>query len=313
MKSSDMQQKSSNERCIFCGKSKEEFDKNNDWSEEHIIPNALGNESLKIYNVCKKCNSGLGTYVDNYFVNHMFLKIIRENLGLKGQNGKIPNAFREGKDKDGNRIRVDENYQPTIVPRIERHGNTERIVASSKAEIKKMLQKKLIRMDKSEQEITDILNKVDQTKSLFSQPEIHYDITIEFHRFFLEALKIAFEYAIYKFGSDYLKDSRAIEIQQYLKNAIDGKMKKECVGLSGVSFIQGEVLKEALKKIKWNCHMIMIHPDSENKLIVEVILFMEAALSFSVLISNDASQFYNSSKDELVDIIEIKQSTKGKP
>ncbi|WP_144092925.1 hypothetical protein [Blautia luti] len=59
--------------------------------------------------------------------------------------------------------------------------------------------------------------------------------------------------------------------------------------------------------------MIMIHPDSENKLIVEVILFMEAALSFSVLISNDASQFYNSSKDELVDIIEIKQNTKGKP
>ena len=58
--------------------------------------------------------------------------------------------------------------------------------------------------------------------------------------------------------------------------------------------------------------MIMIHPDSENKLIVEVILFMEAVLSFSVLISNDASQFYNSSKDELVDIIEIKQSTKGK-
>lgn len=57
----------------------------------------------------------------------------------------------------------------------------------------------------------------------------------------------------------------------------------------------------------------MIHPDSENKLIVEVILFMEAALSFSVLISNDASQFYNSSKDELVDIIEIKQNTKGKP
>ena len=51
--------------------------------------------------------------------------------------------------------------------------------------------------------------------------------------------------------------------------------------------------------------MIMIHPDSENKLIVEVILFMEAALSFSVLISN-------SSKDELFDIIEIKQNTKGK-
>lgn len=57
-------------RCIFCGKSEDEFDSKNMWSDEHIIPECLGNSTLKINNVCKHCNSSLGTYVDNYFVNH---------------------------------------------------------------------------------------------------------------------------------------------------------------------------------------------------------------------------------------------------
>jgi hypothetical protein len=121
----------------------------------------------------------------------------------------------------------------------------------------------------------------------------------------LEALKIAFEYAVYKFGDNYLKDSRAIEIQEHLKNAIEGKMKKECTEFPGVSLLH-ERIRESLQSVcKLNCHMLMLHPDAENNLIAEVILFMEPALSFSVLVSNDAKQFYNS-KEALVDIIDIK-------
>jgi len=154
-------------KCIFCGETEKEFDKDNCWTEEHIIPEALGNETLKIYNVCKKCNSGLGTYVDNYFVNHMFLKIIRQSLGLKGQSGEIPNAFKEGTDKDGHRIRVDKNYHPILVPYIEQEDNKVTIVASSKDEAKKMIKKKLLRMNMPERRIQETLNKVDQTKDHF--------------------------------------------------------------------------------------------------------------------------------------------------
>ena len=50
-------QKYFNKKCIFCGKTEAEFDKHNCWTEEHIIPKALGNETLRIFNVCKKCNS----------------------------------------------------------------------------------------------------------------------------------------------------------------------------------------------------------------------------------------------------------------
>ena len=45
--------------CIICGQYRE-------CSLEHIIPKALGNETLKTYDVCKDCNSKLGDNVDSY-------------------------------------------------------------------------------------------------------------------------------------------------------------------------------------------------------------------------------------------------------
>ena len=286
-----MKIESKSNKCIFCGKTEAEFNKDNCWTEEHIIPKALGNESLKIFNVCKDCNSGLGTYIDSYFVNHVLLETIRQGLGLKGQSGKVPNAFKEGKDKDGNLIRIDKNYQPIVVPHIEENDNTVRIIASSKEEAKTMIKKKFSRMNFPEDKIREMLAKVDQTKSEFYKPTIRYDFTVEFNRFYLEAMKIAFEYAVYKLGDNYLEDSRAIEIRQYLKNAIDGKMKDECKNVSGVCCIQKE-MEQALEIARnLNCHMIIMHTDVENKLIVEVILFGEPSVSFGVLISEDAGKF----------------------
>lgn len=51
-------------KCIFCGQTEAEFINGNIWTEEHIIPEAFGNKTLKIYDICKECNSGLGAYVD---------------------------------------------------------------------------------------------------------------------------------------------------------------------------------------------------------------------------------------------------------
>lgn len=128
-------------KCIFCGKSEEDFDKNNCWTIEHIIPESLGNKTLKLQNVCKNCNSNLGTYVDNYFVNHRIVQMIRQQLKLKGKSGEIPNAFREGKGEDGHKIRVDNNFKPTVVPYIEQKESRIRVVASTKEEAKKMIEK----------------------------------------------------------------------------------------------------------------------------------------------------------------------------
>ena len=120
----------------------------------------------------------------------------------------------------------------------------------------------------------------------------------------MEAIKIAFEYAVYKLGDDYLKDSRAIEIQQLLKGAIDGKMKTECKNVPGVCLIYKELGKILETAKDLNYHMLMIYSDAENRLIATVILFMESSLSFGVLISEDASKFdiSNSSLTEIIDV-----------
>lgn len=109
-------------KCIICGEIKES-------TEEHIIPKSLGNNELKISCVCKECNSGLGANVDNYLVNHRFVQIIRQNLKLKGQSGQIPNPFKEGKDKEGNIIHVDNLFVPSVVPKVEQQGNRLRVSA----------------------------------------------------------------------------------------------------------------------------------------------------------------------------------------
>lgn len=289
-------------RCIFCGKSETEFDSKNCWTEEHIIPHSLGNETLKICNVCKKCNSGLGTYIDSYFVNHMIVKIIRQGLGLKSQSGEIPNAFKEGKDENGHRIRVDENFHLTTVPYYEQDGNRLRIVAPNEEEAKKIIKTKLLRMGFGEKDIQNALSMVEKTEIHSVCPEIRYDFTIEFNRFFAEALKIAYEYAIYKLGEAYLVDPRAQEIQQYLKSAIDGNMKKECIQPNGVNRLP-DCLGEIIKKVSGiNCHLLIIHRDAENKLVCDVILFMDPMLSYAVLLSDDASNYNISYEQDIVDI-----------
>lgn len=290
-------------KCIFCGLTESDFNQKNCWTVEHIIPEALGNKSLKINNVCKNCNSGLGANVDSYFVNHFFLKMIRQTLEIKGKSGEIPNAFKEGNDEEGRVIRVDGSFRTTYAPYVEKKGNKIKFSASSKEEIKKMIKKKLYRMNISENEIQIILKKVDQAKSHYTQPEVIYDASVNLSRFYLEALKIAFEYAIFKLGEGYLMDSRAIEIQQYLNCAINGGMKTECKEISGVCLIHTQIV-ETFKNAGKKCHMLVLHADAENRLIVEVILFMTPFLSFSVLVSNDASKlnFLGKSLIEIVDI-----------
>ena len=92
---------------------------------------------MKINNVCKHCNSNLGTYVDNYFVNHHFIKSKRQFLRLRSQNGNIPNAFQEGVTADGERIRMSADFVPSVVPLVKQEGNKLITHANSVAEARK--------------------------------------------------------------------------------------------------------------------------------------------------------------------------------
>lgn len=72
--------------CIIC------HSDNVESSDEHVIPEALGG-AFHIYNVCKSCNSKIGNTVDIKLIDHILMKICRENNNLTGKSGKLPSFF----------------------------------------------------------------------------------------------------------------------------------------------------------------------------------------------------------------------------
>jgi len=283
-------------RCIICGEYLE-------GTEEHIIPKSLGNQSLKTWSVCKQCNSGLGTYVDNYLVNHRLIQIIRQNLGLKGQSGQIPNPFKEGKDKNGQIIRVNDNFELTTVPKIEEENGKVRISAPTKEEAKKIALKKLKRSGLPDAEIQKVLEKIGEQESVIWQPEIEYDATVDFNLFYLAALKIAYEYAYCKLGDKYCwKDATAERIREVLYKSSRGDHSTK---YDKIMLIPSEMAACIRPATHLNCHLLFIHPDVQNQLIVEIILFMSPAFSYSVCVSEKAFDYCEELKYNDMEIVEI--------
>lgn len=283
-------------RCIICGEYLE-------CTEEHIIPKSLGNQSLKTWSVCKQCNSDLGTHVDNYLVNHRLIQIIRQNLGLKGQSGQIPNPFKEGKDKNGQIIRVNENFEPTTVSKVEESNGKVRISAPTKEEAQKIALKKLKRLGLPKEEIEKTLAKIIQQEPVVWQPEIQYDATVNFNLFFLAALKIAYEYSCYKLGDKYCwEDSTAKDIREILYNSSKGNYDKKY----GKIMLMPSEIAEAIKPAAHlNCHLLFIHPAVGNQLIVEIILFMSPAFSYSICVSEKANEYKKLLENNDMEIIDI--------
>jgi len=75
--------------CIYCLKKSAPFN-----SEEHIIPEALGNEELilpKGY-VCDKCNNGILSRLDNFLLDFEPISLLRVIYTPYTKAGKLPNA-----------------------------------------------------------------------------------------------------------------------------------------------------------------------------------------------------------------------------
>lgn len=278
-------------RCIFCGKSEDEFDSKNMWSDEHIIPECLGNSTLKINNVCKHCNSSLGTYVDNYFVNHHFIKSKRQFLRLRSQNGNIPNAFQEGVTADGERIRMSADFVPSVVPSVKQEGNKLITHANSVAEARKILSTKLRRLHMPLEKIEEYISKIDESCFQSFQPEIRYDILLDINRFLLEALKIGYEYAVYKFGDRYLDDPTAANIRARLNLAISGKLQSSCEKPPEASYAPEYLMSSLGKSSFISAHYISIASTIHNELIAHVVLFFSPVSAFQVLLSKQANLY----------------------
>lgn len=275
-------------RCIFCGRTEDEFNDRNQWTVEHIIPECLGNSTLILRNVCKQCNSNLGTYVDNYFVNHHFIKFSRQFFQLRSQNGVIPNAFQEGVTEEGQRIRMDENFIPSVVPSITQSGNKITIHANSVKEARTMAAKKLKRLHATPEQIQKFVSKIDESLVQEFQPEIRYDIMLDINRFLLEALKIGYEYALLKFGDAYWDDPTALKIRNRLNRAISGMMQDTCERPPEASYVPDYLMRLSRTPLV-GAHWLSITSTLRNQLIAHIILFFDPVSSFQVLLSEQAN------------------------
>lgn len=194
--------------CIFCDEKKTQ----NDFNKEHIIPDALGNESLIIDCVCKDCNSLLGSRIDVHLTDSFYLIGKRAKLNLKGKSGKVPYILTNAtgmKTVENNRgvslkyNKRKEQYDIRVHPKViaEEDGRI-RIIASTADEIINIANTRKIRKKGkglSDKERLALIEEIEKNKKTNEKKEnregvaINIKLEYDLRKIELAFLKIAYE------------------------------------------------------------------------------------------------------------------------
>ncbi len=196
-------------KCIICDNT---IEKDN---EEHIIPYALGNKRFTIKSICRKCNSLLGEKIDNESTNNFMAMLVRQNYGIPGHSGGVPNAFAKGKNEKGEDIRVSKDMKPTIVTRDYSDDKHIHIVTSSAEEAIKIAEKKFKRLGLSSLP-EEQKQKIRETKSEKYYPTVYYNVSFDLQKINLELIKIAFETMYYQYGEEILAEESILQLKKIL-------------------------------------------------------------------------------------------------
>ncbi|MCK4357528.1 MAG: HNH endonuclease [Candidatus Cloacimonetes bacterium] len=194
--------------CIICKNLKDE----NEFNEEHIFPESIGNKELKIYRVCKECNEKRLSKIDASLTNHKLIETRRLMYKIPGKKGIIPNPFENGvlesdpeqkvKLSFDNQNRVKIYNIPKISKPIQNKENKRidiTIDNKDKNNLQDIINKKLNRMGASElyREEEQIIEK---------HPNTIHNLTIDNKQYKKAIIKIAYELGFYFLGEKYLKD-----------------------------------------------------------------------------------------------------------
>ena len=217
-------------KCIFCL-----LDRADDqFTIEHVFPDAIGG-TLELHNsVCKDCNSFLGSNVDVCLTDHYLIQFRRFFYRLSGKSGKVPNPLENGTLLESHDQKIkyyfDENGKPKelyLVPSI------------NKDKISDNATKVAVSIDSKDlNKLPDILNKIinrsglDKTinaEDLLSQlrveevatPKIRVNAGIDIINYQKAILKIAYELAYYWLGTSYLNDPLATSIRSAIMDRSD--------------------------------------------------------------------------------------------
>jgi hypothetical protein len=214
--------------CIFCSEESQSTD-------EHVVPEFAGG-SLIIKDVCKTCNSKMGSDFEGPISRSIIFRLPRHFYGIQGKSNELINAFPNmGNAEDGSKVKVDSQFKPYLVPQIEEERIDSdsvkinlRIDSSDKDNIPKIIEAKIRRtarkewpnMSKAEVDllVKQSLEALPQEYKIYSyNPLIGYRERIDINHLTLLMMKIAFEIAFHHHGPEILHDKSNIALRDAVR------------------------------------------------------------------------------------------------
>jgi len=218
--------------CIICRKDKEQ----QLFNDEHVIPDSLGGK-LIIKNVCKDCNSRLGTKIDAKLINNLLVDLVRYVHKIEGKSGKIPFPFKNGVLINDTAQKIQFNgIKPQLIPtvNIDTSNKIANIRVSSQDEADKIIKKILKRQGVVNLSEEELKLKIISKQSTKFQPEIRINDQINIGGIEIALVKIAYEIAYYWLGEIYLNDSLGERISNMIfQYSMDEEYKPEYESIIG--------------------------------------------------------------------------------
>lgn len=286
-------------QCIFCC---QYYD---DLTLEHVIPYSIGG-SLTCKNVCKNCNSYLGSNVDKCLTDNFLVGMIRHRMGLLGRSGNFPHPLASGGrlvdepdvgvqwriGGDGRIIRntsVRENLHEdgSIGVKIQIDG-------SNKSEISKILKKISERKAKSGYKMVMPLGELEY--KTVKSPAITFSHEISISGLHQAMLKIAYEIAILKLDEKFISSTIAKKMRSFIMNPDANIEDLERLKIRGqISFLSGVV--DIFEWIKCD-HLIVAIGDPVGAIYIRIFDFYYAL----VYLNEDITDFnFNIENAEFVE------------
>lgn len=290
-------------KCIICRELKSE-DK---FNEEHIIEDSLGGK-IKIYDVCKECNSKLGTKIDACLTNNFISELYRYDFKIKGKSGNLPNPFKQGTlvGEEGRTVVCDEELKPKLRTYVEQDYDNNKIIVSAENEEEayRIIRKIMKRRGKNNITDEEISNMIIEKKNQQFRPQVKFNKELDFNLIGLAIIKIAYEFSYRWLGKEYLNDLQSNKLSSMLLTYIREDKVSNIEGSIGniPESLSGGLKKELiatlfnkdLSEIDLNKLHIVLLQVSNGKLYCNVSIF--GTFNYWVLISNEANNYQNINK-----------------
>jgi len=209
--------------CIFCLKPKPRDDR----SVEHVFPESLGG-TITMIEVCRTCNSRIGTQVDRYLTDHWAIQNDRLLKGLRGKDGKLPNPFARGRseDKYGNPVQVrmehgkiSDIYAVTNIKPVKNEGGVITgydVTVDGRDEAK--LPDIIAGLKKRHAALGQDLNVGDQRVRTDAGSQITQHVPFDTYQYYRAILKVGYELTYLFCGPAYLDDPIGTRIRDLINS-----------------------------------------------------------------------------------------------